>query len=320
MDGLTIGEDLAFHYKYAGLEICSSRSISGLVRSLEPLSCDGASIFITHNTGVTPKHDEIIVNFGGRYGTRLCKTNGSWLFDSKYDGAFLIDAKMSRIKIYSRTSPPSQICCDILTRRVLPRMMSARGMITLHAAALETCGSAIVLLGQSGAGKSTTTALLSSMQNWRILCDDSTILWDCAPTLVGSTTTSVCVWQRSLEGLGLDPTRCEPMPAYDGKFSFTPPGATTPDPVPLSAFVFLSREEGLQAPFITPLTRLEGMATAAQHLVLFNPAARQSEEHFGALKQLAAIVSKTKIVRLSYPSRFDALPAVADLLAELVGT
>lgn len=308
---------MPFAYRFAGVAIRSNVAVTGLLPDTIAAEGNVDPLAIVQQSCPPPLPDRILATLSGRYETRFGTAGDTWLIDSKFDGTFLIDPTLRTLRLYSETSPPSAVCCDILVRRVLPRLMSARGAVTVHAASLATRGGGVVLFGNSGAGKSTTTAALSAMPGWDMLSDDLSTLWPGSPATVAPSGTGVCVWQASRDGLALDPGRCEPMPAYDGKFRFHPPGPGSTKAVPVRAFVFLARDAALDAPRVTPVSRIEGMALAARQMVLFDPSAPVSQEHAGALARLFAIASSAKMVRLSYPSRFDALPAVADVLAEL---
>jgi len=219
------------------------------------------------------------------------------------------------VRLYSAQTPPSAASVDVFVRRILPRLLAARGAITIHAAAVATEGVGLLLLGASGAGKSTTTAALATTPGWDVFSDDMSILWDGAVPVVAPAATGVCVWQASQAGLGIDPALCHAMPGYDGKFRFDPPVPPVTASVPVRAFVFLARDAGIDAPRLRAMTRTHGLIQAARQLILFNPAAPPAEEHAPAIARLNHIAAGVEMLQLSYPSRFDVFPAVADLLA-----
>ena len=198
----------------------------------------------------------------------------------------------------------------------LPRLLVGRGALTLHAAALAVQGSGVVLLGASGAGKSTMTGALAAMPGWEVFSDDQSILREGRPASVMPSATGVCLWHNSIAALGLDPACCTAMPGYDGKFRFHPATAPSVIPAPLRAFIFLERQQSAEQPTLTPCNRAEALIRAAQQLILFNPAAPQAAGRARAIAQLSRIASGVEMLRLSYPSRYDALPEVAKLLEE----
>lgn len=270
-------------------------------------------ILVESVLGPKPTPDSILTTLSGRYEIRIGMIGDDWLLDSKFDGAFIVDRDLRTIRVHSESNPPSAVCCDILTRRVLPRLMAARGAVTLHAASVATEGAGLVLLGASGAGKSTISAALAAMPGWSVLGDDLSPIWPGKPATVAPSGTGVCIWEASMRGLRLDPEACVPMAAYDGKYRYDPPAAPLVDAVPVRAFVFLSRKAGLEAPVVNRISRLQGIALAAQQIQLFDPTS--SEAYAAAVTRLVTVASGVQMFSLAYPARYDALPAVANVLA-----
>jgi hypothetical protein len=55
---------------------------------------------------------------------------------------------------------------------VIPVLAHMRGMVPIHGAMIELSGQQVLLLGGSGAGKSTTARALARVESARLLCDD----------------------------------------------------------------------------------------------------------------------------------------------------
>lgn len=307
---------MTFAYRFAGVPLRSHVALAGL---REDRGDDVAEhrLDISFEPGPAPSADQHIFAWPGRYETRLGTIGDDWLIGSRFDGVFRIDRAITRVRLYSAEMPPSAASVDVLVRRILPRLMAARGAATIHAAAVATAGAGLLLLGASGAGKSTTTAALATLPEWDVFSDDLSIVWDGAVPLVAPAATGVCVWRASRDGLGIDPALCHAMPGYDGKFRFEPSVPLVTAAVPLRAFVFLARDPTIDAPRLTTMNRAHALIEAARQLTLFNPAAPPSEEYAPAIARLNRIARGAKMLRLSYPSRFDALPAVAETLAQV---
>ena len=240
--------------------ICASA-----IRASRPFD---APLTIQYEPGPAPVPDRVVFSWPGRYASSLGKVGEDWLITSRFDGAFRIDPDHRTLRLYSDSNPPSAACIDILIRRVLPRLLAARGAMTIHAAAVATQGAGILLLGASGAGKSTTTAALVAMPGWHLFSDDLSTIWEGAPPQVVPSATGVCLWQPSVTGLALDPARCTAMPGYGTKFRFEPDAPAVTAPVPLRAFVFLSQEPECRAPVLTPMVRAQAFIRASRHLTL----------------------------------------------------
>jgi hypothetical protein len=302
---------LSFAYRFAGVEIDSEVAISDLRFSSMRTSTLGDLLSIRQEQGPPPNADHIVFAWPGRYGARLGTIDDDWMITSRLDGAFRIDPAYRTLRIYSERA-----CIDVLVRRILPRLMVARGAMTIHAAAVATQGSGILLLGASGAGKSTTTAALAAMPGWDLFSDDLSTIWEGSPPQLAPSASGVCLWQPSVAGLALDPARCTAMPGYDGKFRFEPEAPPVITPVPLRAFVFLAQDPECRAPTLTPMIRANAFIRAIRQLNLFNPA--DAEQHEQAIARLSRIAAGLPMLRLSYPPRYDVFPAIADLLTEQV--
>lgn len=310
---------MAFAYCFAGVAIHADVALSGL----RPLSSTDATsrgaLRFSCEYGPAPAPEQILFAWPGRYETRLGTIGDDWLIASRFDGVFRVNRAISTVRLVSAQTPPSAATIDVFVRRILPRLMAARGATTIHAAAVATAGAGLLLLGASGAGKSTTTAALATMPDWDVFSDDLSILWDDERPCVAPAATGVCLWGASRDGLGIDPASCHAMPGYDGKFRLEPPGPDVTSAVPLRALVFLARDPAIAEPRLRAVSRQQGLVETARQRILFNPAAPPSEERAPAFARLGRIVAGVDILRLEYPPRFDALPRVAELLAEVAG-
>lgn len=263
--------------------------------------------------GPPPVPDRQLFHWNGRYKMELCAVGQQWLMTSAFDGAFLIDEVQGSIRILAQNhEDPAWL--DVFMRRVLPRVAILYGATALHAAAAALDGRALLLLGKSGTGKSTTSAVLGA-SGWDVLSDDISILWDPQAPKVAPATTGICVWPDSRLALGLDDARCMPMPGYPGKTRFVPGKERNTALVPLHALVFL--ESGVaEAPSLSPISGAEAMTRASHHRIRFNPADPDGKETHEAFAALRAIASTTRCYRLAAPRDYGMLPSVIELLRE----
>lgn len=238
-----------------------------------------------------------------------------WLFTSALDGCFRIDVARTHIRCIVG-DPTGTAWRDVFVRRVLPRIAILAGAGALHAAAVATGGGALLLLGESGAGKSTMCAALA-MARWDVLSEDVSLLWDAATPQVAPATTGVCLWPDSRRALGLPNARCAPMPGYDGKSRFASGHDTGTAPVALRALVLLARGAGETRPTLHRLSGAEGMMRAAQQRVRFNPADDSGREAIDTFERLRSIVRVTPCYRLTYPADYPALIDVEAALRRL---
>jgi hypothetical protein len=265
--------------------------------------------------GAPPDVDRVLFRWHGRYQLVLGASGDDWVMRSAFDGVFRIDMANRTIDCFI-TDAQGGAWLDVFMRRVAPRIAMLAGACALHGAAAAIGGGAVLMLGASGAGKSTMSGLLSGL-GWDVLSDDvSLLLGDAAPH-VAPATTGVCLWRDSRAALQLDAARCTPMPGYDGKARFTSGHDVATVPVPLKALVFLSRTSMTAAPSVVAIPGAEAMVRAAQQRIRFNPADTSGVEARTTFGKLAAIVRATPCYELSYPADYAALGAVAEQLHAL---
>ena len=298
-------------YSFGGLRLHSAMPVDQL-RLCPPGAGAWADVTLSFETGEPPVHDRISYRWPGRYGLIVGTCGDEWLMTSSLDGAFLISRDRRTVRCITPPGASFDACVDVLIRRVLPRVATLFGASAIHAAALARPEGGILLLGLSGAGKSTMTAALGH-RGWQILSDDISVLWGQEEPLLVPAAQGVCVWPASREGIGLPIKQCRPMPAYEGKTHFVPEGAPALAPVPLRALVFLKRE-GNVAQRLEPMAEAEALMTAAHMLVQFDPGDPARPDRVQGFARLNAAVKAAPSYRLHYPNDFPALTDVDVLL------
>jgi hypothetical protein len=302
-------------YSFGGLRLHSAMRVDQL-RTCEPEAEAWADVTLSFETAKPPVHDRISYRWPGRYGLIVGTCGDDWLMTSSLDGAFLINRERRTLRCISAPGASFDACVDVLIRRVLPRVATLFGASAIHAAALARPEGGVLLLGMSGAGKSTMTAALAHA-DWHILSDDISVMWGREEPLLAPAAQGVCVWPASREGINLPIEHCRPMPAYDGKTHFLPEGEPATETVPLRALVFLKRE-GTVAPVLEPMGEAEALVTAAHMLVQFDPGDPARPDRVQGFARLSAAVKAVPSYRLHYPSDFAALADVELLLRRVL--
>ena len=298
-------------YSFGGLRLHSAVPVDQL-RSCSPEAEAWADVTLSFETREPPVHQRISYRWPGRYGLIVGTCGDEWLMTSSLDGAFLISRERCTVRCISAPGASFNACVDVLIRRVLPRVATLFGASAIHAAALARPEGGVLLLGVSGAGKSTMTAALGNA-GWHILSDDISVLWGQEQPLLAPAAQGVCVWPASREGVKLPIERCRPMPAYDGKTHFVPEGNPATAPVPLRALFFLKRE-GNVAPVLEPMGEADALVAAANMLVQFDPGDPARPDRVQGFARLNAAVKAAPSYRLHYPHDFAALADVEALL------
>ena len=129
-------------------------------------------------------------------------------------------------------------------------LLHRRGVLVLHGAALDVGGRAVVLLGDKGAGKSTTAAALLA-RGARLLADDLVALDPAAdvPTVLPGPS-QMKLWPEAAAAAGLD---VDLVPFFDGlaKGIWTD-AQLAARPVPLAGAVVLEWGTGVTEPLAGP--------------------------------------------------------------------
>ncbi len=196
---------------------------------------------------------------------------------------------------------PLEAAADMIVRAALGFVAVTRGLCSFHGSAAARGGSAVLIVGNKGAGKSTTvTGLLR--RGWGLLCDDlvSVNQGIVSPTVL-STRLLPDVWQL----LGGDP---KALPGADGKFALSFPAATS---TRLSAAIVLKTGESLTVEEVTGHRKLQLLLPHLNTLPgVGDPAAR--------LSAAAQTIAPLRVVELTRPVQRLALNEVLDALEAIV--
>ena len=130
---------------------------------------------------------------------------------------------------------------------ILAAVMSQRGMMVLHASAIEINGKGIVVIGDKGQGK-TTLALKLLSSGGRLLSDDVTALsFEQGRAMIQPGPPVVKAWPDSLEYTGVDPHCCPKLfDETDKRLYCLPASQASATPVELNRLFFLQDAESMR--------------------------------------------------------------------------
>jgi hypothetical protein len=194
-------------------------------------------------------------------------------------------------------------------------VLTMRGRYNLHATlVVPPAGKAVAILGDSGAGKSTTTAALVE-RGWRLACDDIVEVRNGPDGPVAHPVDRpLHLSDVAAERWGLDTADGRPLPLRDKRAYVV---ATDLEPAPLGTLVVLgatpvtevttSRVDALQA--LADIAR-----SADRYGIASQPVHRQA-----FLEWAVAMCSAVRVGVVRRPEGQDSVDAVADAVMELVG-
>lgn len=153
------------------------------------------------------------------------------------------DIHISDHRIHIHPTAPHQspeTLQHLLVDQVLPRVIAHEGNLVLHAAALQRDGGTIVLLGDTGRGKSTLSASLQA-RGWTLLGDDALIISGKDNAFFGEATyKSLRLLPDSIAALYPSAPDLEPVAHYTEKQRVVQPVNPRQGKMPIQAFFILA--------------------------------------------------------------------------------
>ena len=302
---------MIFTYHFGGIGITSEIPLTGLHEAPADAAF-GSAIHVAGGSGPPPAEERSHFVWQGRFGLRLGEAGGHWLISVPW-GAFQFDAAAERVRIFGLEGPEQTILNDIFVRRVLPRLVKLKGATTYHAASLARDGAGVLLMGQSGAGKSTMSIGLAATGRWALLGDDMALLWHAANDMIAPAGAEAGVWASSCDGLGLDERDYRPLSGYDGKHLYRQRSAPDAAPARAAGLFFLDRAE-CAAPTAVRCTPAEAFKQALTQIIYFNPSGDAAAERLASVQQLNAMLARVPAWTLTYPPSFAAVGEVSEVI------
>jgi hypothetical protein len=299
-----------FRYHFGGVELASEIALTGLRPAGE---ADPAAhwIHVLPGQGACPEEDRFHFAWGGRFPMRLGEAGGQWLVTSLW-GNFLFDPEVSTVRVFAAPGADGAALKSLFARRLLPRLVKRKGGTAYHAASLAKQGKGIMLLGRSGAGKSTTTAGLA-MMGWDVLGDDMALVRGEAERRLLPNAADVSIWPRSSTGLGIAEQDLAPLSGSDGKLLFHPRGAASLASAPLAGIFFLNRVEDA-APGLVRCARAEAFGQALGQIIYFNPSGTAVQERLDSVTGLNTLLRDVPSWTLTYPASFSVYPSLSEMI------
>jgi hypothetical protein len=187
---------------------------------------------------------------------------GEHLYHFEYaDGTeFLIDRGGTRVQGTWRGGATLEDTATYLLGPIVAFVLRLRGLLAVHASAVEMDGAAVLLVGTSGAGKSTTAAAFA-LNGWPVLTDDVAVIVPRDDRLeVVPSYPRLRLWDDSVRGL-LGRSDVLPLLTPSWEKRYLPLGSAgtgfSQRPLPLRAvFLLREREDSDRAPRIEQVSPL----------------------------------------------------------------
>jgi hypothetical protein len=181
-------------------------------------------------------------------------------FEYRDGTEFVIDHGGTSVQGTWRGAATVEDTATYLLGPIVAFVLRLRGLLALHASAVEMDGSAVLVVGPAGAGKSTTAAAFA-LNGWPVLTDDVAVVAPRGDHLdVVPSYPRVRLWDDSVRGL-LGGSEVLPLLTPNWEKRYLPLGTGRADftqrPLPLRAiFLLREREDSDRAPRIEELPPL----------------------------------------------------------------
>jgi hypothetical protein len=203
----------------------------------------------------------------------------------------------------------------LLIGPVMAVLLRQRGHLVLHASAVAVAGAAILFLGSSGRGKSTTAAALRA-RGHRLVTDDVAVLRvEESPPLVYPSFPHLKLWPDALVSLGDDPETLPQWNPYLEKRARPAATEFSSTPLPVKKIYILDEGDALR---LFPLTPQEAFLEVARHTYgsdygLQPAMGLGSASHFFKCQSIIDKVAVRSLIRQKYLSQ---LPNLVRLIEE----
>ena len=285
-----------FAYRFGDITVVSEVELQGLVRAGE-----GDTPDVTVRLRSTCVLDDCT-----ELGRVQVSPDGTIVMDMPPVARFRLSTARAEIVLEPLPAANVSALRHVVVDLALPRWFAARGRPALHATAVELDGGVAAFLGASGQGKSTLSgAMVASGATW--VADDLLLLDLDGPQVVAvPTVVSTRLRADSAMALGIDPNDGEVILSPNAKRRWDV--QTFAPAAPVACMFVVDRRLETDGPVtITPLSSGDALKELADHWLLTGTGVISPLNFFASA---TVLLRSTRIVRLSFPSSFEALPGV----------
>ncbi|TVS06618.1 MAG: hypothetical protein EA407_00540, partial [Rhodobacteraceae bacterium] len=173
------------------------------------------------------------------------------------------------------------------------------------------------LIGQSGHGKSTLTASLAQ-HGLSLLSDDALIVTPPPKATVKAVYPGLRLMPDSLQALYPDTVTTTPMAEYSPKRRLPVDATGDPGAHPLRLMIFLDPPNAEEKIALRPMSQAEACMGLIANSFALDPTDRPRAAR--RLAQASALAAAVPAFALSYPRRYECLPAVTETILQTLDT
>jgi len=305
-------------YRAYGLTIDSELELPELERAIDDSSAGLAGDARTARAASQSRAPDLTIRFGAvspdalpggqRTSPRSCVTATEVWLNIEGVARFLVSGGHS-ITIDPAPGADAESIRLILLGNCVGVALGQRGLLVLHGNAVQVGDACMCVVGNSGAGKSTTSAGF-----WRrghtVLADDVVAVDSDCRVIPGFP--RIKLWQESADRLAIDTAALQRIRPGADKFNL-PTAAPANTPLPLRWVYVISVHDGpdLRLQPVSGLDRFEPLRSNT-YVVRYLKGMALEERHLVACGRLA---SRIRLVKVSRPREGSTPEAVVDALA-----
>lgn len=192
-----------------------------------------------------------------------------------------------------------------------------RRALPLHGASVRIGDVAITLIGQSGAGKSTTaTALIK--RGHQLLCDDISVI-DPVRTEVQPSFPGIKLWQDAADALTIQTDNLSKARTGLQKFHYPANSDFNAHPTRLETIIILTSRKYIASAELLPLDKISALAQLRTHIYRQRLARLLGAEQT-YFKQLGQLISKVPVMVLNRPDDISQLDSTIELIEHVAAS
>lgn len=230
---------------------------------------------------------------------------------------FVIDEDGCSIGAWQPPGTDDETLSHLLLDQVLPRVLSHRGRLVLHASAVSVEGQAIAFVGETGWGKSTLAASLH-LSGYQLLTDDGLLIEaedTCIKAIPGYR--GLRLLPQSIKALFKETPGGKPMASYSDKNRVRLSASSQVGPVKLAALFVLNKSDldgDVNTINLSPLSKRDACMELVRNS--FQLDVSDQKEAVKLFAEASVVAEQLPVFALSYPRDFSRLPAVHEAILQ----
>ena len=307
----------SFRYTAYGLTLQTKQPLPGLIPTSSHTPVD---VWVDLMGESQPPSTEVEVLSSGL--KVLSKEDGTFFHlwfrgDGQLD--FEINSQGDRISATWTRSVLEEVT-GLLLGQVLGCTLRLRGTLCLHACVVKIGHHAIVIVGETGAGKSTTAAALAK-RGHAILSDDIAVInYSARDWLVEPGYPRLRLWPKSINALYGSEIGLERIFSFSEKrfVNLTENSSKRQfhrEPVPLAAIYILGERQEVAISTIEPIPAMEAVMMLMRHRSI-NHLKLDSDKQAREFAGFSRVAMKVPVRQVTPRNNLEALPQLCDVLEE----